>query len=472
MWRKNYFNYCVSAYIIGNISANYISNTTNINFSKYLIFLGLILEIISISIFISQKQWHNRSFLISIAIFFIVGSQAILVQNINPYHSIIIPNIRKEYIGIVENISKTTKGDKAITISLEKENTILYIRGLDKSKVNYGDTILFTAKLNPIKNFSADFDYVKFMAKKKIYSSAFIDQNKAYNKIKIHKCTSVTLKHKIKRLNTTLNLHIEKLYANNKTENISIIKAITTGNRDLISPEQQANFQKSGAMHILALSGLHVGIIYKILSYLLSFLRGSIIKNRIKSTLIITILWSYAIITGFGISIVRAVTMASIYQLLFYSNIKNKGFTALSISALLTTIFNPMAPQSISFQLSYGAMLGIITIYPRLKEIKPLINYKLKFMKNSMFFIRDIAFISISCQVLTAPIIYLTFGSYSPFFLLTNLLVIPLTNIILGLIITNIPLSLVPQIGEHSTQLLEYSLSILNYIVKIISTLQ
>ncbi|NLB67433.1 MAG: ComEC/Rec2 family competence protein [Bacteroidales bacterium] len=247
-------------------------------------------------------------------------------------------------------------------------------------------------------------------------------------------------------------------------EELAIVRALTIGDKGDINRELRENYRKSGAMHLLALSGLHVGIIYKIVELMLFFIGGSITARRIKSLFIVILLWCFAIVTGLSSSIFRAVLMITIYEFSGWRYSDRDGLTSLAAGALIITIFNPEAPREVGFQLSFCAVLSIFTIYPLIKRLMYTRIRLLERLWNGIC-------ISISCQMTTGVIAYFYFGSFPLYFLLTNIMAIPLTAVTLYMTATALITKNIPFVGTFSATILQFTVGLLNKIVEIIANL-
>ncbi len=248
-------------------------------------------------------------------------------------------------------------------------------------------------------------------------------------------------------------------------DELAIVRALTTGDKSDINRELRENYRKSGAAHLLALSGLHVGIIYKLVELMLFFIGGSIAAKRLKSLIIVFSLWGFAIITGLSSSIFRAVLMITIHELSGWRYSDRDGLTSLAASALIITIFNPEAPREVGFQLSFFAVFSIFTIYPVLKGLMHTRIRLLEKLWNSVC-------ISISCQMTAGVIAFLYFGHFSAFFLITNILAIPLTGASLYLTATAIITKRIPIAGTCAASILHFTVGLLNEIISIIASLE
>lgn len=239
-----------------------------------------------------------------------------------------------------------------------------------------------------------------------------------------------------------------------KTTN-SLLAALITGDRTGIPKEVTAAFRSSGASHILALSGLHLGIIYGILSKSLLFIGNSLTARRLRSLFIVLSCGMYTLSTGAGASITRAFIFILLNEIA-----KNTGRHISTASILLAAGFiqltvSPGSIHDIGFQLSYAAMAGIAFIFPWLKNIWP------EGTKGPMKWIWNSAAMSISCQITTGPLAYLYFGTFPQYFLLTNLIALPLTAIIIpSAILTTIlhHLGICPDLVIRATEKLTFIL--------------
>ena len=211
----------------------------------------------------------------------------------------------------------------------------------------------------------------------------------------------------------------------------AILKALLTGDRSGITPEVSEAFRASGASHILALSGLHLGIIYGIVSKTLSVYGNSTAMRTARSVLIMSACGLYTLATGAGASITRAFLFIVLKETAEIAGRQTSLKGLLAAALILHLAFDPTAATDIGFQLSYAAMLGIAYIFPYLKGMWKNTWKGLKWIWNS-------AALSLSCQITTGPLAYLYFGTFPQHFLLTNLLALPLATLIIpaGLLTT------------------------------------
>ena len=207
-------------------------------------------------------------------------------------------------------------------------------------------------------------------------------------------------------------------------ESLSIIKALLLGQRQDINRETYDNYINSGTIHILAVSGLHIGIILWILNFLFKPLLYLKYGNYIKPILLVFILWGFAIIAGLSPSVVRAVTMFSIITVAMHLKRSTNIYNTLAISAFLLLLFNPKFLFNVGFQLSYLAVLGIVSIQPLIYNV-----WKPKFIIIDKLW--QILTVTIAAQIGVLPISLFYFHQFPSLFFVSNIVVIPFLGILL-----------------------------------------
>ena len=231
-----------------------------------------------------------------------------------------------------------------------------------------------------------------------------------------------------------------------------LMKALLTGDRDGLSPEVTKTFRSSGASHILALSGLHLGIIYGIMRFLTRGFGNSRPARFIRSFVLIGTCGFYTLATGAGASIVRAFIFIVIGECIRLSGrqsiLRNTVMTALIIHLAIM----PSAIKETGFQLSYAAILGIAFIFPWMQGFWPGDRHEDAWHTRCVRWIWDSAAMSISCQIATAPLAFMYFGTFPTQFILTNLIALPLTGVIIPMSLATLAASM---FGWHPQLLLE-----------------
>ena len=215
-----------------------------------------------------------------------------------------------------------------------------------------------------------------------------------------------------------------------------LLKAFLQGDKSGLGREMTTTFRKAGASHLLALSGLHMGIIYMILDRLSGLAGRSPAMRKVRYFLLIGASLFFTLMTGASPSIFRAflfILMRETARILCRP--QSLGRT-LCTALLLQLAITPQAISSAGFQLSYLALAGITLIYPELDKWYP--GYG---KSDPLRYLWKTSALSISCQVFTAPLCYFLFGSFPVHFLLTNLIAIPLTTAFMAIGIGSLALS-------------------------------
>lgn len=226
------------------------------------------------------------------------------------------------------------------------------------------------------------------------------------------------------------------------SDEFSVIQALILGKRDAISTNTFDDYKDAGAIHILAVSGLHVGILLLLLEFLLSPLEYIPNGKSIKLILLILLLWSYALIAGLSPSIVRAVTMFSFFAYAMYLNRPANSFNILGLSMFFILLIHPLFLFQVGFQMSYAAVFAIIWIYPKLQRFWYPENW---LIRKSW----QLLSVSISAQLGVLPLSLFYFHQFPALFFVSNLLIVPFLGILLGMGILTIVLSLLELVPQH-----------------------
>ncbi|MBK5192186.1 MAG: ComEC family competence protein [Flavobacteriaceae bacterium] len=213
---------------------------------------------------------------------------------------------------------------------------------------------------------------------------------------------------------------------NFKPEELAIIQALLLGQRQDISPEIYNNYAAAGVIHILAVSGLHVGIILLLLNWVLKPVERLPKGKFIKTLLLLVLLWGFAILAGLSPSVVRAVSMFSFFAIGIQFNRRSSALNTLFISLLFLLLINPDFIFQVGFQLSYAAVLSIVLIQPYLFG---LFTPKLKAVK----YLWGIFTVTIAAQIGVLPLSLFYFHQFPGLFFISNLVILPFLGIILGL---------------------------------------
>lgn len=243
-----------------------------------------------------------------------------------------------------------------------------------------------------------------------------------------------------------------------------LLQALFTGDRSALSPETTAAFRLSGASHILALSGLHMGIIYMVFDRLSRILGRSPAARYVRFFMMMGAAGFFTIMTGASPSIVRAFLFILINEVLNLCRRPRKAVRVLCLALLVQLVMQPEVISTLGFQLSYLAMGGIFILYPVMEKWYPESRSPLRWIWKS-------ACMAISCQVFTAPLVWLRFNTFPQYFLLTNLMALPLTTLLMTCALLTIVLSAAGAVPEVLVYATDGICSLLTGILKTIAAL-
>lgn len=208
----------------------------------------------------------------------------------------------------------------------------------------------------------------------------------------------------------------DKIYALDTAQQgaTALMSALTVGERSEMSRDLTSAYRRAGTAHLLSISGLHVGIIFTLLNFLFGGLRLLKRGRIIFGTLVILLLWGYAIFSGMSPAVLRSTIMFTLFQIAIISSTSATSLNILSFSALILLLINPLYIYDIGFQLSYVAMIGITMLYA---PIRAMLNIRNRVLGA----LWSVTAISLAAQIAVAPIVAYHFGQ------------IPLMGIVLGI---------------------------------------
>ncbi|HLP04055.1 MAG TPA: ComEC/Rec2 family competence protein [Paludibacter sp.] len=241
-------------------------------------------------------------------------------------------------------------------------------------------------------------------------------------------------------------------------DEFAVLAALTLGYMDDLQPDLRRSYSAAGAMHILSVSGLHVAVVYAVVVFLLGFLNGSQRQKVLKIFLTILFLWGYAFLTGLSPSVVRATLMLTFVAAASSLKRKPQIYNTIFMSAFFMLLVNPNLLFDIGFQLSYSAVLSILYFQPMVSALFPA---KGKVSRR----ICDLFTVSIAAQVGTTPFTLYYFHQFPNYFLLTNLVAIPLSTLVIYLSIGLFSVSFIPVVSTGLAFVLKTMLWLMNHAI-------
>lgn len=352
----------------------------------------------------------------------ILGIGVLTTSNKQQQASIQFSNKAEIYKGIVLDIPKEKAKTQAYHVKLADLNKqiIAYVhRDSLSMALSPGDVILFRAKLQPFKNRGNpdDFDYVAYMKTQGYSATAYLASGNWMKTDEVYfslKTIALNCRKQILSFYQSLGFN-DNEYA--------ILSALTLGYQDALSDDIKQAFRTTGTVHVLSVSGLHVGIIYVIISFLLSFIKRNSKYYWLKPSLIILFLWCYAFITGLSPSVIRASAMLTVFCTSEILNRKHSSIHSIYIAAFFILLIDPMALFDIGFQLSFVSVAAILYLHPALSNSVRIKNKVLRY-------IWQLFTLSLVAQLGAFPLCLYYFGTFPTYFFATNLLIVPLVSLI------------------------------------------
>ena len=206
----------------------------------------------------------------------------------------------------------------------------------------------------------------------------------------------------------------------------AVVSAMTLGDKSALTRDIKDVYSVSGASHVLALSGLHLGIIYMLLSLFLPRRRWP----ALSQLFIILSVWTFVFLVGISVSVVRSAIMLTVYGLLSIGNRDKMSINALAFTAIAMLMWNPAWLFDVGFQMSFMAVFSILLFVPLFEDVFPA-----EYLMEHRWIKRIWGLVTVSCsaQLGVAPLIAFYFGRFSTYFLLSNFIVIPAAIVILWL---------------------------------------
>lgn len=318
------------------------------------------------------------------------------------------------------------------------EVLLYFYKGKTKPKLNYGNQLILHAVLEPIKNSGnpGAFDYKQYCLLHGISYQAFVYPGQ-YENIWID--NKNTLQGALYNTRDFTISSIQKTIPGEKEQGVA--EALLIGYRDKLDPDLVQAYTNAGVIHIIAISGMHLGMIYLLLLAFFSRLPVNKANRFIEFAVVVLVLWLFTLLAGAAPSIVRAAVMFSIIALCKLMGRRTNTYNTLAASAFVLLVYNPFYLWDAGFMLSYAAVLSIVAFF---KSI-----YNWFYIKNKLGnFIWKAMAVNISAQILTLPIVLFYFHQFPNMFLLANLVAVPLSEIILYAILGLIAVVWIPVISH------------------------
>jgi len=453
------------SFVLGILCAHYAKPS----FLLALLCLLVGMAVLCFFFFTSKKNIFQKfSFgVATLIVSFFIGVFTLVSNNqtLNANHYLHqLSNSDKEYsseIVVKEKLKNSNKNDRYVAFLYKlnhKESCGKVILNIKKDSIlqtiEIGTHLKVIGSLyvNRNPNNPNQFDYGNYLENQQIYAQLYADASD----IKISTISSKSVSYYASKLRNKIIHNLEKNHFN-KTE-LSIVVALLLGQQQDISQEVVRDYQYAGAVHVLSVSGLHVGFILLFITFLLKPFPNTKRASLIKLLIVILSLWAFGILAGLAPSVVRSVTMFSFVAIGMFLRRSINIYNTLAVSALIILLFQPAFLFDVGFQLSYVALFFIVWLQPLLSSI-----WTPKYKVTS--YLWDIITVSFAAQIGTFPMSIYYFHQFPGLFFITNLVILPGMSIILALGVVVMVLAAFDVVWLPLLKILEWSIWLLNKVI-------
>lgn len=448
------------AFILGLTIAHYTKPSSYFSF----LFFGIPFAFVLLFYFFKQKRHYGILILItSIALGFLIDWIHYEPNRANHYLHF-IKNGNQSYptaIRIKERLKSAINNERYIAEVefINRKNTCgKIIFNLHKDSIGkpieIGSRLFTNAEFykNKSPNNPDQFDYSKYLENQNIFAQVYADRNS----VKVNPTAQKDLNYFASKIRTTIIKNLEKHHF--KKDELSVVIALILGQQQDISKEVLRDYQYAGAVHILSVSGLHVGFILLFITTLLKPIPNSRKGTIIKLIITLLSLWAFGLLAGMAPSVVRSVTMFSFVAIGLFLRRSVNIYHSLMVSILLILLFRPSFLFDVGFQLSYLALFFIVWLQPIFKSV-----WEPKSKIVTYFW--DIITVSFAAQIGTLPLSIYYFHQFPGLFFVTNIIILPLLSIILAMALVVVVLAGFGWVPFYLMKGLEWSITILNTII-------
>lgn len=473
IWNQGPIVRLILPFLAGILSAIYLPSNTNFFsglIAASLITIFSVLFVLKIRINYKTSWWFGAIVLVCL---FALGyeltrSKTLRLQS-GYFEKMLYGDKQYMLVHLSEPLQEKERSYKTVVeidrVRSEKEwknvcgRMILYLKkDSSSSQLHYGDELLIRVhpdQIPPPQN-PYQFNYRQYLSFHNIHHQAFLKKNdwvrtgnNSGNGI-----VALSVSWRDKLLEILRALHVTG-------DEYAVGAALMVGYEDKLDADIISAYSSTGALHVLSVSGLHVGIIFIVFNWLLLFFDKMKYGNVLKASVLILLLWLYAALTGLSPSVLRAAAMFSFIVIAksfsYYTNIYN----TLAASALVLLIYDPYLIMEVGFQLSYLAVFGIVFIQPKIYDWFYFDN---RILDN----VWSVTSVSLAAQLATFPLGLHYFHQFPNYFLISNLIVIPVSTIIIYLGIVLFCISKIPLFAKYLAIAFVFLLWFLNYSVKFI----
>jgi competence protein ComEC len=342
-------------------------------------------------------------------------------------------------------------------ISTEGKLFVYFSKNAAAASLHYGDKILIKGSLQRIKNSGnpGAFNYERYGAFQQTFYTAYLNAN---DWILLKEKSTNPVKELIFDIQNYIIRVLQKNIDGDKNV-LGIAEALLIGYKEDLDKDLVQAYSNAGVVHIIAISGLHLGLIYIMLVWVFNFLPWVRKQKMLKVILILSCLWMFSLLTGASASVLRSAVMFTCIMIGRNYFKQASIYNSLAASAFILLCYDPYFLWDVGFQLSYLAIIGIVFLQ------KPIGNL-LYFKKNWLNKIWAMLAVTFAAQLITFPICIYYFHQFPNLFFITNLIAVPLSTVILFAEIFLIAFSWVPFIGIFIGSVTGWLVWLMNFIIQ------
>jgi competence protein ComEC len=286
------------------------------------------------------------------------------------------------------------------------------------STPTYGQTYIIPARFSPVPPpyNPGEFDYRAWLGNRNMYHQGIIESSEIISTGEQNGNAVIRFALALRKRQTAVYRKLIK-----SDEAFAVAATLILGYRADLDAETLAAYSKTGTIHALSVSGMHVGIIYAVLEFALRWMNRKTVLKWLKVVLILTLIWWYTLLTGYSASVLRSAIMLTLFITAKALHKETGSFQVLTVSAFCLLLYDPFLLWDAGFQLSYLAVAGLVGLQP---GIEKLVSFKWKWVQRLWGMIA----LSVAAQVLTAPFSIYYFHQFPVYFILSNLFIaLPVT---------------------------------------------
>lgn len=431
IWKRAPFIRLLPPLVVGILYGYYVSFSYEV--------IGIIAAILVLSIIVFERLKSDIKFrfrhapgLIFMSLMFLVGAVSLKFNDVKSkelwygYHlensiglELVLkskPQQKSKTIGFIGEVQAVVYGD---TVKRTIGRAMLYLAtGQRTSMLKEGDVLIARNKMKPIKNMGnpGEFDVEAYMAHQNIYHQAYLtDDDWQFTGKNVRGGMGKAIDASLGYAHSTFNRHIRS------TDENALSKALLTGDRSELDRSLVDAYANTGVVHIMAISGLHLGLIYLFLIKFFNLI--PVVRNhQLSKTLFVIIgIWFFALMTGASPSVMRAAVMFSFLAMGILMRRKTSTYNFWAAAAFLLLCVNPYLLFNVGFQLSFMAVLGILVVQ------KPIYKW-IEFHNKLVDYTWQLTSVSLAAQLFTLPFCLYYFHQFPVVFVLANIVAIPLAS--------------------------------------------